>query len=58
MDKIVDLDPWNFDGENVKQCAKLGKKKKTEGWLWEAPTYNKSTVIEDYPFIIEKSRIA
>ena len=25
-DKLVDLDPWNFDTKNVKQYARGGKK--------------------------------
>ena len=35
-DKLVDLNPWNFDTKNVKQYAKGGKKDKTEWWPWEA----------------------
>ena len=49
MDKLVDLDPWNFDTKNVKQYAKKGKKEKYRVMtLRGTPSIqNKSTVIED-----------
>ena len=28
--KLFDLDPWNFDTKNVKQCTKGGKKRKIQ----------------------------
>ena len=30
-DKLIDLDPWNFDAKNVKQYVKRGKKEKDTG---------------------------